>query len=182
MAAKYARILLLLFTAILLAAWLFKYYVLPPDLDELEVPDGLHPIVAEKRDELTGRAARAGIPILITAGFRSIDEQNQLYNQGRTTPGKVVTNAKGGESFHNFGLAIDFALLDKNGEAIWDMEYDGNRNGRKDWDEVVEIAKEIGFESGADWEGEFKDYPHLQMDFGLTLRELQRGKKPPGIE
>ncbi|PLT34566.1 peptidase M15 [Bacillus sp. V5-8f] len=174
--------LVVVLTVILISAWLIKNYVIPPDLDKLEVPKGLHPVVAEKRDELIAKAERAGIPILITAGFRSIDEQNELYNQGRTTLGNIVTNAKGGESYHNFGLAIDFALLNKNGEAIWDMEYDGNGNGKKDWDEVVAFAKELGFESGADWQGEFKDYPHLQMDFGLTLMELQRGKKPPGSE
>lgn len=172
----------MLLLAILLPIWLIYYYVLPPDLDDLEIPPGLHPVVAEKRDTLINRANRAGIPILITAGFRSIEEQNQLYAQGRTAPGKVVTHANGGESFHNFGLAIDFALLNKNGEAIWDMQYDGNGNGKKDWDEVVALAKELGFQSGADWQGEFKDYPHLQMDFGLSLRELQRGKKPPQSE
>lgn len=55
------------------------------------------------------------------------------------------------------------------------MEYDGNDNGKSDWMEVVSIAKDLGFEWGGDWSG-FKDYPHLQMTFGLSLRELQQVK------
>ncbi|MCG3055692.1 M15 family metallopeptidase, partial [Escherichia coli] len=49
-----------------------------------------------------------------------------------------------------------------NGDIIWDMEYDGNGNGKSDWMEVAEIGKELGFEWGGDWEG-FKDYPHFQL-------------------
>lgn len=66
------------------------------------------------------------------------------------------------ESYHNYGLAIDFALQKKDGSIIWDMEYDGNQNGKSDWLEVVEIAKTLGFEWGGDWK-RFKDYPHLEM-------------------
>jgi peptidoglycan LD-endopeptidase CwlK len=54
------------------------------------------------------------------------------------------------------------------------MEYDGNQNNKQDWLEVVDRAKELGFDWGGDWAA-FKDYPHLQMDFGISLRELQRG-------
>ena len=60
---------------------------------------------------------------------------------------------------------------------IWDIEYDGNGNGQSDWFEVAEIAKELGFQWGGDWRS-FKDYPHLQMDFGLTINDLQEGKRP----
>lgn len=86
-----------------------------------------------------------------------------------------------GESYHNFGLAIDFALMSVDGQVIWDMKYDGNGNSRADWMEVVEIAKDLGFEWGGDWT-QFKDYPHLQMNFGLSIWELQRGKRPPEAE
>ncbi|PNB52989.1 peptidase M15, partial [Pseudomonas sp. GW456-E7] len=61
-----------------------------------------------------------------------------------------------------YGLAIDFALQKKDGSIIWDLEYDGNQNGKSDWLEVVEIAKKLGFEWGGDWT-RFKDYPHLEM-------------------
>ncbi|CAH0345809.1 M15 family metallopeptidase [Bacillus sp. CECT 9360] len=179
---KFIRIIFFISLIILLPVWLVYYYLFPPDLEEVELPDSLHPVVAEKRDILVRRTSETGIPILITAGFRLSEEQDELYEQGRSQPGNIVTNAKGGESLHNFGLAIDFALLNKKGEAIWDMEYDGNANGKPDWDEVVAIAKEEGFEWGGDFMGQFKDYPHFQMDFGLSLRELQRGHRPPGSE
>ena len=115
--------------------------------------------------------------IVITDDYRSAEEQNQIYKKGRSLGGKIVTYARGGESFHNFGLAIDFALKTPSGKIIWDMEFDGNKNGKADWNEVVQMAKALGFDWGGDWD-QFKDYPHLQMDFGLTLRELQNGERP----
>lgn len=145
-----------------------------------EVPPvvALHPIVAEKMKTLKAEAEALGIRIAITDGFRSETEQDALYRKGRSAPGNIVTNAKGGQSYHNYGLAIDFAIRAKNGDVLWDMEYDGNRNGKADWMEVVGIAKQLGFSWGGDWES-FPDYPHLQMDFGLSIPELQRGHRPP---
>lgn len=109
-----------------------------------------------------GRSSEKGISVVITEGFRSFKEQDELYKQGRTKKGNIVTYARGGESYHNYGLAVDFALQKKDGSIIWDMEYDGNQNGKSDWLEVVEIAKKLGFKWGGDW-NRFKDYPHLEM-------------------
>lgn len=142
---------------------------------------GLNPIVAAKADTLVAQTGKLGIKILITDEFRSSEEQNALYKKGRTEPGQVVTNVKGGASYHNYGLAVDFALVKPDGDVIWDMEYDGNGNGKSDWMEVVSAAKKLGFTWGGDWKT-FKDYPHLQMDFGLSIKELQRGKRPPAAE
>lgn len=141
------------------------------------LPTELHPIVAEKVEILIEKTAERDITILITDDYRSFEEQDKLYDQGRRTPGKIVTHAEGGESYHNFGLAVDFALQLENGDVIWNTEYDGNGNGQSDWFEVAEIAKELGFQWGGDWHG-FKDYPHLQMDFGLTINNMQAGKRP----
>jgi peptidoglycan LD-endopeptidase CwlK len=140
-------------------------------------PSELHPIVAEKVEMLIEQTAEKEIAILITDDYRSFEEQDRLYDKGRRTPGNVVTHAEGGESYHNFGLAVDFALQLENGNVVWDIEYDGNENGQSDWFEVAEIAKGLGFQWGGDWRG-FKDYPHLQMDFGLTINDLQEGKRP----
>lgn len=140
------------------------------------LPTELHPIVAEKVGILIEKTAEKEITILITDDYRSFEEQDKIYDKGRSTPEKVVTHAEGGESYHNFGLAVDFALQLENGNVIWDIEYDGNGNGQSDWFEVAEIAKELGFQWGGDWRG-FKDYPHLQMDFGLTINDLQEGKR-----
>ncbi|WP_419888243.1 M15 family metallopeptidase [Neobacillus niacini] len=144
---------------------------------DVPLPTELHPIVKERSDQLVQQAAKIGIVVLITDGFRSIEEQNTIYEQGRTAEGNIVTNAKGGESYHNYGLAIDFALETTSGDVIWDRQYDRNQNGKSDWSEVVKIAKSLGFEWGGDWKG-FKDYPHFQMDFGLTIADLQNGERP----
>lgn len=103
-----------------------------------------------------------GITLRVTQGRRSIVEQNGFYAQGRTKPGKIITNAKGGYSYHNFGLALDVVVI-KNGQADWTVL-------NKD---IVRIAKEEGFEWGGDWKS-FKDYPHFQMTFGQSLEQLRR--------
>lgn len=139
---------------------------------------GLHPAVLAAATALIERSYACGVPILITQGLRTMAEQNALYAQGRTRPGAIVTNARGGESYHNYGLAVDFALLLPDGSSVsWDMARDGDQDGTPDWREVVQQAKAIGFEWGGDWTS-FKDYPHLQMSFGLRLADLRAGKKP----
>ncbi|MGM0806809.1 MAG: M15 family metallopeptidase [Bacillota bacterium] len=142
------------------------------------LPTELHPIVAENRDLLIQKASEKGINIVITDDFRSAAEQDRLYEQGRSREGTIVTHVEGGESYHNYGLAIDFALKLDDGSVVWELERDDNGNGQSDWMEVVGIAKDLGFEWGGDWAG-FKDYPHLEMDFGLSIRELRYGERPP---
>lgn len=142
-----------------------------------DLPTELHPVVKERSNHLIQQSAAKGIVIVITDDFRSLEDQDALYEKGRSAEGNIVTHARGGESFHNFGLAIDFAIKTPDENIIWDMHYDGNQNGKSDWNEVVELAKELGFEWGGDW-AQFKDYPHLQMNFGLTLADLQNGKRP----
>lgn len=138
----------------------------------------LHPVVRSAATALIERCHKLNIPILITQGLRTIAEQDALYAQGRTKPGAIVTNARGGYSYHNFGLAVDFALLLPNGSSVsWDMRRDDNNNQIADWQEVVKEAKALGFEWGGDWTS-FKDYPHFQMAFGLTLTQLRAGAKP----
>lgn len=118
-----------------------------------------------------------GVAIRIVQGLRTFEEQNKLYAQGRTLPGSRVTNSKGGQSYHNYGLAIDFALLydkDKNGtyESLsWDTLKDFDKDGEADWMEVVDIFEESGYT----WGGRFtsiKDNPHLEKNFGFNWRVL----------
>ncbi|WLR53178.1 M15 family metallopeptidase [Bacillus tianshenii] len=154
-----------------------KFTTFEPIKKDAPMPTQLHPAVEKAKEKLVARSADKGIEIAITDGHRTVEEQNQLYEKGRSKGGNIVTYAKGGESYHNYGLAIDFALQLDNGRVVWDTSRDDNGNGKSDWMEVVAIAKDLGFEWGGDWEN-FKDYPHLQMDFGLTVRELQWGKRP----
>jgi peptidoglycan LD-endopeptidase CwlK len=157
----------------LAAVWMYWY----GPTEKAPPPTGLHPAVAQASNKLVAEASKLGIEVVITDGFRSSAEQDALYRQGRKESGAVVTQVKGGESYHNYGLAIDFALRTPSGKVIWDMEHDGNGNGHADWMEVVDIAKQLGFTWGGDWEG-FKDNPHLQMDFGYSIRQLKRGRYP----
>ncbi|SFL94937.1 peptidoglycan L-alanyl-D-glutamate endopeptidase CwlK [Gracilibacillus orientalis] len=172
---KIRTILVLLF--IIVICYLFFQY---QTYSNRPMPTELHPIVEEKKEELVRKTDEIGISIIITDSFRSATEQNAIYQQGRETEGTIVTYAKGGESYHNYGLAIDFALQTSENNIIWDLEYDGNQNGESDWMEVVKIAKDLGFSWGGDFT-RFKDYPHLQMDFGLSIRELKWGKRPEDV-
>lgn len=131
----------------------------------------LHPIVAKKATEVVNQARAEGIRVIITQGLRTMDEQAALYAQGRTTPGAIVTNARAGYSYHNYGLAFDYALLDDNGVVSWDVN--------DKWKRVAAIGKGKGFDWGGDWTGTLIDYPHLEMTFGLSVRDLLNGKKPP---
>ena len=116
--------------------------------------------------------------------LRTDKEQNDLFALGRTVKGKRVTNARGGHSFHNFGLAFDIVLLidtDGNGTfetASWDTLKDFDGDKVADWMEVVRIAKSFGWEWGGDWT-RFSDRPHFQKTFGKTTAELRtlRGTK-----
>jgi peptidoglycan L-alanyl-D-glutamate endopeptidase CwlK len=129
----------------------------------------IHPIVKEKALELIKVAKREGINILITQGLRTIEEQNQLYAKGRTAPGKKVTNAKGGYSYHNYGLAFDFAIYNKDGRTL-------NWNVDNEWMRVGELGESLGLEWGGRWTS-FKDYPHFQLTFGLSIDELRSGAR-----
>lgn len=118
------------------------------------------------------------VAIRVVQGFRTWEEQDALYQQGRTRPGKIVTNARAGSSYHNFGLAIDFALLyDKNGdgryeELSWDTVKDFDRDGFPDWNEVVASFEAAGWEWGGRWRT-FKDLPHCQKTFGYKVSTLK---------
>lgn len=140
----------------------------------------IHPAIRELAVELIKRSHAEGINILITQGYRSIEYQNSLYAQGRTTKGNIVTNAKGGYSFHNFGLAFDFAVYAKNGKDInWTVNSEWKRVGAIGQSLFVTInGKKHYLEWGGAWKG-FVDYPHFQLTFGLSTASLRAGMKPP---
>ncbi|MFD1134741.1 M15 family metallopeptidase [Paenibacillus urinalis] len=134
---------------------------------------GLLPAVKLAAEKLIERCYSEGVEIRLTAGYRSAAEQQRLYEQGRTKPGPIVTNAKPGQSNHNYGLAIDFVLV----QSGYSMSSDDDHDGIADWAEVVAQAKLLGFSWGGDWIT-FKDYPHFEMMFGLSLSQLQAGIRP----
>jgi len=73
--------------------------------------EDLHPKVAEMCRAFIQKCDEQGIDILITSTYRDAESQDALYAQGRTKPGKIVTNAKAGQSFHNWRVAFDFVPL-----------------------------------------------------------------------
>jgi peptidoglycan L-alanyl-D-glutamate endopeptidase CwlK len=129
-----------------------------------------------------------GVYIRFTSTFRSFLEQDAIYYQGRKSleevnnmrlkcglylisekENKIVSNAFGGRSYHNYGIAVDFCLLSKNHN--YDMEFDTNNNNEKDWNEVVKVFKNYGWDWGS--EVNFKsDTPHFQKTFGYKINQL----------
>lgn len=98
-------------------------------------------------------ATNAGYEIKLIEGTRSYARQNDLYAQGRTKKGTKVTNARGGSSWHNFGLAVDFGVFRGKTYVTEDEPYIM----------LGQLARTIpGLEWGGSWSG-FKDYPHVQL-------------------
>src|SRR5690625_3180787 len=140
------------------------------DRSNRNMASGTHKVVRESALEMIRRAYKEGIYVQISEGHRPNDRQNELYAQGRSKPGNVVTNARGGQSWHNYGVAVDFFLTSDDGsKALWTVN--------NKWRRAAQIGKSLGFEWGGDWTG-FVDYPHLQMTGGLSLADLQAGKRP----
>ena len=140
----------------------------------LERIEKLHPKIKDEVKKIVNEVNNLlaeNIQIRIVQGLRTIEEQDSLYSLGRTKPGKKVTNAKGGSSFHNYGLAIDFCLLINGKEISWDLNKDFDNDKIKDWQEIINCFKKYGWESGAEWKS-IKDNPHLQKVFGYKWQTL----------
>lgn len=146
----------------------------------------LHPKVRQEAIDTINKVEQGfppNIKVRVVQSLRTIEEQDEIYAQGRTKPGKIVTKAKGGKSYHNYGLAIDFAIMyDENNDGkfellSWDIAKDGDKDGKKDWMEVVDAFKALGWEWGGEWHT-IKDFPHLQKTFGFTVSQLFAKYKP----
>jgi len=120
-----------------------------------------------RADKLIELCKIAGIDLLVTSTYRDNESQDALYAQGRTKPGKIVTKAKGGQSFHNYRCAFDVVPL-VNGKPVWDDE--------ALWARIGQLGKQIGLEWAGDWVT-FKEMPHFQYTGGKTLKQLQAGEK-----
>lgn len=119
----------------------------------------LHPQVEAAARRLLAGAELQGIQLRITSGFRSYSEQAQIYAKGRTAPGKIVTHARPGQSYHNFGLAFDVVPM-INGQPDWNSPH---------WQKIGEMGKAQGLTWGGDWK--WKDWGHFQLDTGRSSAE-----------
>jgi peptidoglycan L-alanyl-D-glutamate endopeptidase CwlK len=147
----------------------------------------LHPVIRQEVSEHYKEANRRlgkNVRLRLSHTLRTFNEQDKLYAQGRTTlrdsQGKrlnIVTNAKAGQSVHNYGLAFDMVLLlDKDGNgtfetASWDIRADNDYDLAADWMEVVNYFKQAGWIWGGDWKS-FPDYPHFEKTFGHGWKTL----------
>lgn len=116
------------------------------------------------------RACRADdLMVQIYSTKRDNEYQAKLYAQGRTAPGKIVTNAKPGTSWHNYGVAFDAVPL-RNGQPVW-----GNKTpaDKALWETMGRCGEKVGLEWGGRWE--FVDMPHFQDRQGKTIAQAQAG-------
>jgi peptidoglycan L-alanyl-D-glutamate endopeptidase CwlK len=130
--------------------------------------DDLLPQVKIRVQKFLDSAKAAGIDLLVTSTYRDNASQTALYAQGRTAPGKIVTYAKAGQSWHNHRCAVDVVPIVA-GKPVWDVK-------NPVWQEVGKLGKAAGLEWAGDWK-RFKEYPHFQYTGGLTLAQLQAGAK-----
>jgi peptidoglycan L-alanyl-D-glutamate endopeptidase CwlK len=138
-----------------------------------EIKD-LHTCLQRGANELIDRMDKNGYKVCITSTLRDYDKQNALYAQGRDSNGKivnrlkVVTNAKGGESNHNFGVAFDICQNVKGAEYSNDLFF--------------ATAGAIWEDMGGTWGGHFKtikDRPHFEYTGGLYTKAMDSGKRLP---
>jgi peptidoglycan LD-endopeptidase CwlK len=120
----------------------------------------VHPLLAERVRSMADLLAGENINIRVVQGLRTWQEQAELYDRGRDEDGnvvdksKVVTNAKPGASWHNYGLAVDVAPFD-DGIPDWNADHPV-------WKRIVAVGESCGLVSGSMWKT-FPDWPHFQM-------------------
>ena len=112
----------------------------------------LEPKVKELAEQLVNEAwVRLKVRVIVVHTLRDYAEQGHLYAKGRTEPGPIVTNAKPGYSWHNFGLAFDVAFLTPEGKITWDGP----------WDALGKLGEELGLIWGGNFK-KLKDRPHFE--------------------
>lgn len=145
-------------------------------MDELEpsVKSRMISFIAKAEMALTEHFPENRWKVIPTCTLRDRAYQEKLYAQGRTSPGAIVTNAKPGQSVHEYGCAMDFAV-ERDGVVVWDKA-------------LYEICGREGITEGLTWGGDWNangvmdkadwDLAHVQWTDGLTLAQLQQGERP----
>jgi peptidoglycan L-alanyl-D-glutamate endopeptidase CwlK len=127
------------------------------NLDAISIQrlQAVNPALASLIGQLADSLASEGIVVRVTQGLRSIAEQDALYAQGRTTPGDIVTNAQGNQSWHCFGCAVDLVPMEQiPPQPDWDANH-------SDWKRMLQIGISLGLTEGAQWC--HPDTPHFQI-------------------
>ena len=126
----------------------------------------LLPEVKRRVENFVEACKANGIDLLVTSTYRDNESQDALYAQGRTAAGKIVTNARAGDSFHNHRCAVDVVPL-VSGKPDWDGSHPV-------WAEVGRLGQENGLEWAGNWM-HFKELAHFQYTGGLTIAQLKEG-------
>lgn len=124
-------------------------------------------------------AATLGCDYVAISGNRSWEEQDALYAQGRSRPGSRVTNARGGQSNHNFGIALDFGVFRGVGSLRRYLDTDDPALAAKVHKACSEHAASCGLVWGGSWTS-FKDLPHFEVDTGLSMVQKRARFKKEG--
>lgn len=137
--------------------------------------EGLNPKVLSMIDAATEKLAIDRVWVRVVSGLRTAAQQNQLYAQGRTAPGKIVTNARAGESMHNYGLAVDVVpfQIGRTGALNWRPE-------TEQFQHMVAAFMAAGLAWGGDWPGKLGDYDHFQIS-GLAPTPTVRMREDYGL-
>ena len=112
----------------------------------------------------------AGIDARIISGTRTYAEQQALFDQGRTKPGPRVTNARPGQSNHNFGIAWDIGIFSDSSDYLEDSPL---------YRKAGAIGKAMGLDWGGDW-AKIRDEPHFEVKTGLSMAQ-KRERVAKGI-
>jgi peptidoglycan L-alanyl-D-glutamate endopeptidase CwlK len=152
---------------------------MPSDKITIERIALLHPKLRDEASAIYSEIVKAlgdKVVCRFTHTLRTAAEQDKLYAIGRTRAGRIVTNARAYRSYHNYGLAADIVLMhDKNNDWVfetisYDERADMDKDGKRDWLEVVEIFKQYGWTWGGNWK--FRDAPHFEKTFGYSVTQL----------
>ena len=133
----------------------------------------LHPQVAARARAFIEACQGQGIDILVTSTYRDHASQDALYALGRSRPGKKVTNARGGQSFHNFRVAFDIVPL-RAGKPVWGT---CGEDGQL-WAQIGAIGEAHGLEWAGRW-NRMREMAHFQFTAGLSLKDFQAGRQLP---
>lgn len=126
----------------------------------------LHPEAMAKAKAFKRKCLNHGIDVLIYCTFRDHEQQNALYAQGRTKPGRKVTNARGGKSFHNWKVAWDCVPM-VGGKPAW--------SDRARYKQMGVIAESLGIQWSGRWKGRMRETAHFQYTKGYGLNYFQKG-------
>lgn len=149
-------------------------------IDDLATPAKIRAL------KFLGECRVEGIDILVTCTKRDAEAQDELYSHGRTReqlnaagllhitprPGPIVTNAKGGDSIHQYGAALDVVPL-RHGKPVWSDE---GEDGAL-WQRIGEIGEACGLEWAGRWQGKLREMAHFQYAGGLTLADFKMGRR-----